>query len=108
MNFRENLKTQFERFMKTSNDLYFDIHFDVDEVSDEIKSYLHYNEEDYEDRTEIYNKYGFKFRIIRNGDVYNIRRDRFNDEYVSEDCLIAIKSKLAEKVYYDACTNTVY
>lgn len=108
-NFKNQMKAKFETFMKSSSDLYLDLHYEVDEVSDEMKELLHYNEEDYEHLTEKYNEHGFNFRIIRNGEVYELLWDKgLNDFYVCEDCLTMIKSDLKEDLYYDACVNEVY
>ena len=101
-NFKNQLKAKFETFMKSSSDLYLDLHYEVDEVSDEMK-------EDYEHLTEQFNEHGFNFRIIRNGEVYELRWDKgLNNFYVCEDCLTMIKSDLKEDLYYDACVNEVY
>ena len=108
-NFKNQMKAKFETFMKSSSDLYLDLHYEVDEVSDEMKELLQYNEVGYEHLTEQFNEHGFNFRIIRNGEVYELLWSKYlNDFYVCEDCLLMIESELKEDLYYDACVNEVY
>ena len=100
--FKQILTDMFEDWIITSDEPYFDVHFD--EVSDEIKDLI-----DYEDRAPYYDKNGFNFRIVCNGEVYERKWDEgLNRFYTVEDCLTDIYSELVKDARYDACTEAVW
>ena len=99
--FKQNLKEIFERWIRTSDEDYFIVDFPVNDVSDEMKDLINY-----EEHRDDYYLHGIKFRIVRNGDVHVMEWSKVWDQYfVSEDCITEIKSELAENSYYDSCTG---
>ena len=90
--FKQNLKEIFENWIKTSDEQELFVDFPVNEVSDEMKELINYDE-----HREDYFLHGIRFRLWRNGEVYVMEWSKVWDQYfVSEDCITTIKSELAE------------